>query len=265
MTYMKKISSLLLVLGVNLDQLYLSVVGIPSYFSTLYRYKRTAKNSSFPLTIKSLRPLMADRYREAGSVGGQYFFQDIWAAKKILKQAPKTHIDIGSRIDGFISHLLCFREVNVIDIRPITSSIDGLHFVQGDATHLAGYADNSLESISSLHAVEHFGLGRYGDPVDPEACFKAMKAFQRVLKPGGRLYFSVPIGREKVYFNSHRIFNPFTIVKTFAGLELLSFSAINDKGAFLPSPLADIGDYVNANNSCGLFEFTKPLTSVAII
>ena len=124
---------------------------------------------------------------------------------------------------------------------------------------MADFADNSLESISSLHAVEHFGLGRYGDTVDPEACFDAMRAIQRVLKPGGRLYFSVPIGTQKVYFNSHRVFNPYTILEVFNDLQLLTFSVIDDKGIFYLSPNAIIGDYVNANDSCGLFEFTKPL------
>ena len=89
--------------------------------------------------------------------------------------------------------------------------------------------NNSLESLSSLHAVEHFGLGRYGDSIDPDACFKAMKAMQRVLKPEGILYFSVPIGkREKLCFNAHRIFDPFTITDTFNELSLINFYYIGN-------------------------------------
>ncbi len=260
----KKLISLLMVFGIDLEQLYLSIVGLPKYLSSLIRYQQTARNSLFPLSIKLIRPMLSDRYRQAGSFGAEYFYQDIWAAKKILQQAPIIHTDIGSRIEGFISHLLCYRQVSVIDIRPM-SPIEGINFIQCDATHLNDFADNSLESISSLHAVEHFGLGRYGDSVDPEACFHAMKAFQRVLKPGGRLYFSVPIGRECVYFNAHRIFNPLTIINTFYQLELLSFSVIDDKGKFISSPNAIIDDYLNANHSCGLFEFIKPVDPIYFV
>ena len=83
--------------------------------------------------------------------------------------------------------------VTVVDIRPLKSSVDGLTFVQDDATELARFPTGSVHSLSSLHAAEHFGLGRYSDPIDPDACFKFMKALERVLAPNGRLYFSVPV------------------------------------------------------------------------
>ena len=73
---------------------------------------------------------------------------------------------------------------------------------------LARFADGSLESLSTLHAVEHFGLGRYGDPIHPDGWRRAAEALARVLAPGGRLYFSVPIGRERLVFNAHRVFSP---------------------------------------------------------
>lgn len=211
---------------------------------------------------QSLRARWSDRYPclddwsgEAGGGGRQYLLQDLWAAKKIFKHNPQYHFDIGSRIDGFISHLLVFREVTVVDIRPLLHNIEGLRFVKSDATTLTAFASNSVESLSTLHAAEHFGLGRYGDAVDPEACYTFMHSLVRVLAPGGRLYFAVPVGRERVQFNAHRIFSPDTIIAEFGALELLSFSAIMDDGAFLenvpPSAARD------ANYACGLFEFTK--------
>ena len=50
-----------------------------------------------------------------------YFIQDIWAAQRIYKKKPNEHIDIGSRVDGFVSHLMVFMKVKVIDIRPLSS------------------------------------------------------------------------------------------------------------------------------------------------
>jgi len=110
------------------------------------------------------------------------------------------------RVDGFISHLLVFMDVEVIDIWPLKSALPELHFIQDDATELCQLADNSIESLSSLHAAEHLGLGQYGDPINPDAYRTFIAALVRVLAPGGRLYFAVPVGKERLEFNAHRIF-----------------------------------------------------------
>jgi hypothetical protein len=191
----------------------------------------------------------------AGITGGHYFHQDLWAARKIFEQRPTEHFDIGSRIDGFIAHLLVFMPVTVVDIRPIASNLKGLTFFQDDASELAKVSNDSIHSISTLHVAEHFGLGRYTDPIDPQACFKFMESLQRVLAPGGRLYFSVPVGRERVEFNAHRVFAPKTILDTFYGLELVSFSFVGDDGEIYEDtdPLA----LPQSEMACGLFEFSK--------
>jgi hypothetical protein len=121
---------------------------------------------------------------------------------------------------------------------------------------LSSLADHSVESLSSLHAVEHFGLGRYGDHIDPRGCFRAMQSLARVLRVGGTLYFSVPIGRERLEFNAHRIFSPATILDSFRGLTLKSFAAVDDDG--LLDPHATPEGYSAARYACGLFEFSKP-------
>jgi hypothetical protein len=173
----------------------------------------------------------------------------------IFQRRPEQHIDIGSRVDGFVAHLLTFMPATVIDIRPLVSNIEGLTVLQDDATTLSRLESNSIHSLSSLHVAEHFGLGRYSDPIDPEACFKFMKSLQRVLAPGGRLYFSVPIGRERVEFNAHRVFDPTTVVREFSDLQLLSFSYVGDDGELYKdtTPLL----MPKGHFACGLFEFTK--------
>jgi SAM-dependent methyltransferase len=144
--------------------------------------------------------------------------------------------------------------VCLVDIRPFDNAVKGLTVVTGDATELPMFEKDSLGSLSSLHAAEHFGLGRYSDPVDPDACQRFMKTLQRVLAPGGRLYFSVPVGRQRIEFNAHRIFDVRTVLDAFEDLELLSFSFVNDGQLYedvSPDAAADM-DY-----GCGLFEFTK--------
>jgi SAM-dependent methyltransferase len=228
---------------------------IPRFLRDLAAYRRTAAAGPFPLRLSSLFPVLADYDDAAGDTRGHYFHQDLWAARKVFAARPAEHVDVGSRIDGFVAHLLTFMPVTVLDIRALESNVEGLTFVQADATDLARFSDASVASISSLHAIEHFGLGRYGDPVDGDACFRAMRSLARVLAPGGRLYFSVPVGRERVAFNAHRIFAPATILSTFAGLELVSFAAVDDRGELRAGLAPD--DVAGAEFACGLFEFTR--------
>lgn len=170
--------------------------------------------------------VLNEKNQEAGSMG-DYFWQDLLVARLIFEKNPAFHYDIGSRVDGFVGHLLSFRKDDttvMIDIRPLKNAPTGLSFIQADATNLESIENESIESLSSLHAIEHFGLGRYGDDIDPDACFKAMKAFQRVVMRGGRLYISVPCGyKDVVHFNAHRVFNPHTVIKEFDNMHLLSF------------------------------------------
>lgn len=194
-----------------------------------------------------------------------YFLQDIYVAKKIIQKQPNEHYDIGSRVDGFIAHLLSGlnAKITIIDIRPLPIKVSNLKFIQANATNLDGIKDNSIESLSSLHAVEHFGLGRYGDPVDPDACFKAMESLQRVVKQNGVLYFSVPIGKaDAIYFNAHRTFKPKTILEVFSNMELKEFSYIHNyeiktfRGEKARMMIEN--DTISvANYDCGIFTFIK--------
>lgn len=228
---------------------------MPRFVRTLEQYHAASSRSPFPLTGCDLYPVFLDFSANAGQVSGHYFFQDLWAARKIFERRPEHHIDVGSRIDGFIAHLLTFMPVTVLDVRPLTSSVQGLDFVCADATNLDGFQDRSVDSVSTLHAVEHFGLGRYGDPVDPDGWRKAMFALQRVLRPGGRLYMSVPVGRERLCFNAHRIFSPMRVLDTVADLDLVSFAGVDDSGRFLDDVKPE--ELANQEYACGLFEFTK--------
>lgn len=154
-----------------------------------------------------------------------YFWQDLWAATKIIRSGVRLHYDIGSRVDGFIGHLLAAGiRVNMIDIREIPVEHELLETVIADATNMEHIPDNSLESLSALCSLEHFGLGRYGDEIDPEACFKASDSICKKMKKGGNLYIAVPVGRERVEFNAHRVFFANTIVECFGLMELLEYS-----------------------------------------
>lgn len=136
--------------------------------------------------------------------------------------------------------------------------LSGVDFIQADATELNGIEDNSIESLSALCSLEHFGLGRYGDPIDPEACFKAFKSIQRVVKPGGYIYIALPIGKDRVCFNAQRVFNPSTVIREFPLCSLEEFSVID--ASYNPALLenCDLQKYHNAKQwHMGLFVFKR--------
>lgn len=239
-------------LGLSVREFLISLKRFPRYYRDVRAYRAQA-NDSEP-EISSHHPVLTDLGQQAGAVTGHHFHEEIWAARKIRADGPDRHFDIGSRIDGFISNLLAFRDVTMIDIRPLDTAVAGLHFVQGDATELAVFRDDSIESLSTLHTAEHFGLGRYGDPIDPSGHTKFMSNLQRVLAPGGRLYLSVPVGTERVEFNAHRVLSPHTVLETFEELELQSLDGVID-GELVESVSPDrLGE---EHWACGLFEFTK--------
>lgn len=232
-----------------------AVRGVAPYIRNLRDYRARQQDAPPSLRLGAhVYPCLTDRYELAGTASGHYFHQDIWAARRIFEAAPARHVDVGSRVDGFVAHLLCFREVEVVDLRPLVSSDPRLRFVQASMLSLP-YSDGAVESISCLHAAEHVGLGRYGDAVDPLGCFAAMRELKRVVAAGGRLYFSVPIGRERVEFDAHRVFAPRTILEVFDDLELAAFGAVDDRGDLAEE--AEPEQFADSHYACGLFLFEK--------
>jgi SAM-dependent methyltransferase len=135
-----------------------------------------------------------------------YFYQDAWAFERIISQKPNNHIDIGSD-NKFISLLSKITILTMIDIRPLSLKMDSINFIKGNILDLP-FDNESIDSLSSLCVIEHIGLGRYGDEIDPYGSEKAFSEVNRVLKPGANFYFSVPIGAvNKVCFNAHRVFD----------------------------------------------------------
>lgn len=157
--------------------------------------------------IHSLYPCVGDWHAQAGSVPTHYFLQDILVATLIHSANPPKHVDVGSRLDGFVAHLACFREVEVFDVRPLDLELPNISFQRWDLADPDSDLNEITPSLSCLHALEHFGLGRYGDSIDPLAHLTGFNNLCRLLARGGVLYFSVPVAQvERVEFNAHRVF-----------------------------------------------------------
>jgi SAM-dependent methyltransferase len=188
------------------------------------------------------------------SFNAHYFYQDIWAFKRIRASGAPHHVDAGSRTD-FVGFLTAITRVTFIDIRPLVVELENLDSRPGDILSMP-YPDGTVPSLSCLHVAEHIGLGRYGDPLDPLGTEKACRELSRILAPGGTLYFSLPVGKPRLCFNAHRVHAPGRILEYFPELKLIELSGVDDGDRFAsPMPMSVLE---NSDYACGLFRFTKP-------
>jgi SAM-dependent methyltransferase len=174
-------------------------------------------------------PCLYDRTATSG-IDAHYFHQAIWAFRCILESHPSEHVDIGSEVN-FVGLLTTITSVSFVDIRPLVLNIPNYRGLSGSVLALP-FESASVLSLSSLHVIEHIGLGRYGDPVDPEGSAKAAREIVRVVAAGGRAYISVPIGRPRVQFNGQRVFTVDGVRRMFAGLDLVEMAIIDADGSF---------------------------------
>jgi SAM-dependent methyltransferase len=229
--------------------------GLPYFVGNARRYQRRNTHPSLRFRLGELWFRSYDRFAPAASLTFHYFHQDLWAATYLYSHGTKAHVDVGSRVDGFIAHILPFCDVTYVDIRPLDLQRDGFRFRRGSLTDLP-FADGSVQSLSCLHVIEHVGLGRYGDAVDPDGHITAARELSRVLAPGGTLLLSTPVGRERVCFDAHRVFDPATIAGACTGLRLEQFSLIDDVNRLHAPATFDAAKA--CEYGCGLFVFSKP-------
>ncbi len=206
-----------------------------------------------------LYPVLGNWAESSGNATGHYFHQDLLVAGYVHEAKPIRHIDIGSRVDGFVAHVAVFREIEVIDIRSMAISPHNIKFLQADLMKPAPNLFECCDSLSCLHAIEHFGLGRYGDPVDPDGHLKGFANLVTMLKPGGKMYISFPIGQPRIEFNAHRVFCP-TDIFNWSGAEwlnLVNFDFVDDLGDVHIRATVEQAMQANLNYGCGVYTFLK--------
>jgi hypothetical protein len=184
--------------------------GYLRYFLDWYRYAHL--DNAERISLRDTYPQVHDRHA-AHEIDPHYFFANGWALRRILAVMPRRHVDVASQII-FPNLLAGVMPVVFVDYRPLAAKLTGLHCIGGSLLGLP-FADKSVASLSCLHVIEHIGLGRYGDPLDPQGTNKAARELSRILAPGGNLFLAVPVGRPRLCFNAHRIHSPEQIVRCF--------------------------------------------------
>ena len=227
-----------------------SLATLPRYFVDWGVYKRSAGQQQ--LSFRDSYPCLTDRVK-ATPFDPHYFFQAAWLARRLSQAMPSLHVDIGSSA-MMLNVLSASAKTIFVDYRPLRVQLSNFIPLGGDIVHLP-FRSGAITSLSCLHVIEHVGLGRYGDPVNPAGSQLAAAELQRVLQPGGRLFLSVPVGRERVCFNAHRVHAPRTVQSFLPELRLESFSLVDDTGRFTEQVPLEAA--VGLDYGCGLFEFVK--------
>lgn len=204
------------------------------------------------IRLLDLYPRLHDRTSLQG-IDPHYFHQAAWAMTRVAAAAPAQHVDVGSET-SFVGMLTAVTNVCYVDIRPVGVRLPRFEERVGSVLDLP-FETHSLESVSCLHVAEHVGLARYGDPLDPEGTVKAALQLQRVLAVDGDLLFSLPVGRERVEFNAHRVHSVERVVALFPQLTLKEFSIVTDDAELrIDAPTSGWDDQEYA---CGMFWFTR--------
>jgi SAM-dependent methyltransferase len=220
------------------------------------RYTRRAKElGSVPTPQWRERLFVLHNRTTHTSFDRHYVYHTAWAMRQLLRLAPEKHVDISSSL-YFVALGSAVIPMVHLDYRPPLLFLDNLECSNGDLMALP-FGDGTVPSLSCLHVIEHVGLGRYGDPVDPTADANACVELERVLSPGGTLLFVTPVGRPRVVFNAHRIYSFGMIQKLFRGLEMREWALIPDDSKLGILPNAD-PEVVDAQSyGCGCFVFQK--------
>lgn len=98
-------------------------------------------------------------------------------------------------------------DITTLEYGKINSRHPSLHTITPQEMR-ARFADfyETFDVIVTFSSVEHAGLGRYGDKLNPWGDRQAIARAWCATKPGGYLVIGVPFGADAIEYNAHRIY-----------------------------------------------------------
>jgi len=233
--------------GIDWAGFYTGLKGMRRFWADYRRITKLNADAGRPWKIRANYPCLHDFYGPSGVARGHYFHQDLYVAQKIFKKTPIKHVDFGSRIDGFVAHVATFREIEVLDIRPLPQEIPNIIFHHCDLLNVPAEFREYCDSLSCLHVLEHIGLGRYGDAIDIYGYSTALSNLALIVRPGGHLYLSAPFGTQRIEYNAHRVFH-LGVIRDLVerSFDVVDFAIVDDAGELYKN--ADLQAAVQSSN-----------------
>lgn len=234
---LRKLSRPLGLWGLDIDKLQRAVLNLNKVRSDRREFARqlSLQPDANSWVFGRSYPIFGEQNDQAGQASGQYFHQDLFVAQSIFERAPRRHIDVGSSLYGFVSHVASFRDIEFIDIRPVESDASGIAFHCLDFMDLPEEWHGAADSVSCLHVLEHFGLGRYGDDIAVDGWLRGLRSLCSLLEDNGTLYLAVPTGRiQRIEFNAHRVFSlPYLRGHLLEFFEIENLAFVDDRGELI--------------------------------
>lgn len=166
---------------------------------------------------------MITRYiEEAGEKKTQYYKKtdlDLYNVLEKYDIGSKTVAIMGSQTPWYESICISYGgNPTTIEYNELISKDHRLKVITVEEYNKSPFQFDIGLSISSF---EHEGLGRYGDPVSPDADLEAMEKMKSTIKKGGLLFLAVPIGLDAVVWNAHRIYGEIRLPLLLKGWKLI--------------------------------------------
>jgi len=144
-------------------------------------------------------------------------------AFKAFSVAGKSVLVLGSRAPWVEAFCIAYGAANITTVdfnKPTTDDprLTTISIPELDAT------DAMFDILVSYSSLEHDGLGRYGDPVNPHGDLERMKKIRGLLKSDGLFFLGVPNANDALVFNAHRVYGPIRFPLLIEGWTLLRYA-----------------------------------------
>lgn len=123
------------------------------------------------------------------------------------------------------------RSCTTIEPRPVVSQHPA---IRAFPSFVAAGTENRWSAVVSISSIEHFGLGRYGDQIEPDGDLQAMSALRSMLRPSGALFLAVPLGQDAVWWNAHRVYGQLRLAILLKGWKLAGYYGASGRSCMTP-------------------------------
>jgi SAM-dependent methyltransferase len=139
-----------------------------------------------------------------------------------MPEGPGSALEFGS--GGSALWLVAVRRgftVLAIDLQPARWFVEhpAFTFAKVDLFSL-GMPPSSLDLVINCSTVEHVGLDRYASQRDPDGDLAAMRRLGELMKPGGTMLLTVPVGLDATIAPLHRVYGYARLPRLVDGFEV---------------------------------------------